>query len=182
MGTDGEDEVNPAPVTINLDITESAPAETFSTVTPWSWLVGILVEEESNVKDSLTSGLPSKRPNVSGEASGSGEQPMLLVMGESKVYARDGANIVIEKKTAFVANKTGEKGGMSMGPIVMSRWKSKDYSAPIEETISMVDKSMGMLEATSGGFAPQTTGVGQMKLEAPLQYSGKRQPRVRKSS
>ena len=64
-----------------------------------------------------------------------------------------------------------------MGPMVTSGWKSKDYSAPAKETISLVGKSTGMPEATSGGFIPQTVGVGQMKLEAPPQYSGKRQPR-----
>ena len=54
-----------------------------------------------------------------------------------------------------------------MGHMVTSGWKSKDYLAPTEETISLVGKSMGVPEATSGGFAPQTAGVGQMKLEAP---------------
>ena len=71
------------------------------------------------------------------------------------------------KKMAPVANKTKEKGGISMGPMVTSGWKSKDYSAPTKETISLVGKSTGMPEATSGGFVPQTTGVGQMQLEAP---------------
>ena len=54
-----------------------------------------------------------------------------------------------------------------------------DYSAPAKETISLVGKSTGMLEATLGGFVPQTARVGQMKLEAPLQYCGKRQPGAR---
>ena len=79
------------------------------------------------------------------------------------------------KKTAPAGNKTEEQREMSMGPMVTSRWKSKDYSAPIEETILLVGKSTSMLEATSGGFVPQIAGVGQMKLEAPPQYSGKRQ-------
>ena len=39
-----------------------------------------------------------------------------------------------------------------MGPMVTSVWKSKDYSAPVEEIISLVGKSTGMPEATSGGF------------------------------
>ena len=30
-----------------------------------------------------------------------------------------------------------------------------------------------------GGFMPHTAGVGQMKLEAPPRYSGKKQPSVR---
>ena len=66
-----------------------------------------------------------------------------------------------------------------MGPMVSSGWKSKDYSVFVEESVSLVGKSTGMAEATSGGFTPQTTGVGQMKLEAPPQYSGKRQARAR---
>ena len=66
-----------------------------------------------------------------------------------------------------------------MGSMVMSGWESKDYSTPIEETLSLVGKSMGMPTATSGGFVPQIAGVGQMKLEAPPRYSDKRQPRVR---
>ena len=77
-------------------------------------------------------------------------------------------------KTALVPPKA-EKGELLMGPMVMSGWKSKDYSVPVEESVSLVGKSTGMPETTSGGFAPQTVGVGRMKLEAPLQYSGKRQ-------
>ena len=70
---------------------------------------------------------------------------------------------------------------LSMGPMVTSRWKSKDYSAFAEESILLVGKSTGMPETTSGGFAPQTAGVDQMKLEAPTSYYSKRQPRVRVS-
>ena len=63
--------------------------------------------------------------------------------------------------------------------MVTSGWKSKDYSAPAEESVSLVGKSTVLPETTSGGFAPHTAGVGQMKLEAPPQYSGKRQPGAR---
>ena len=69
-------------------------------------------------------------------------------------------------KRALVPPKA-EKGELSMGPMVMSGWKSNNYSTPSKESVSPVDKSTGMLETTSGGFAPQTVGVGQMKLEAP---------------
>ena len=41
------------------------------------------------------------------------------------------------------------------------------YLAPAEESISLVEKSMGIPETTSGGFAHQIAGVGQMKLETP---------------
>ena len=81
-------------------------------------------------------------------------------------------------KTALVPPKE-EKGKLSMGLIMTSGWKSKDYSTPTKKSLSLVGKSTGMPETTSGGFPPQTDGVGQMKLEAPPQYSGKRQPRAR---
>ena len=67
-----------------------------------------------------------------------------------------------------MAGKTEGKGELSMGPMVTSGWKSKDYSAPPEESVSLVGKSTGMLETTSGSFVSQTAGVGQIKLEAPL--------------
>ena len=54
-----------------------------------------------------------------------------------------------------------------MGPMVKSGWKSKDYSVPVKESVLLVGKSTGMPKATSGGFLPQTAGVGQIKLEAP---------------
>ena len=69
-----------------------------------------------------------------------------------------------------------QKRELSMGPMVTWGWKSKDHLAPTEESVSLVGKSTGMPETTSGGFAPQTARVGQMKLKAPLRYSDKRQP------
>ena len=66
-----------------------------------------------------------------------------------------------------------------MDPTVESTWKLEDYLAPDEESISLVGESTGMPSTTLRGFIPQATGVGQMKLEAPPQYSSKRQPRVR---
>ena len=88
-------------------------------------------------------------------------------MPPSKVYAHDGEDIVIEKKMAPAASKTDEKGEISMVPMISSAWTSKDYSVPVEESISLVGKSTGMPGTTSRGFAPQTAGVGPMKLEAP---------------
>ena len=82
-------------------------------------------------------------------------------------------------KMAFVPKETEQKGKLSMDPMVESSWKSKDYSALAKETMSLVGESMGMTEVTSGDFAPQVAGVGQMKLEATPQYSGDKQPGVR---
>ena len=81
-------------------------------------------------------------------------------------------------KTALVPPKE-EKGELSMGLMVTSGEKSKDYSVPAEESVSLVGKSTGMPATTSGGFAPHTAGVGQMKLEAPPRYLGKRRPGAR---
>ena len=74
--------------------------------------------------------------------------------------------LTIWEKQALVPEKE-EKGELSLGPMVTSGWKSKDYSAPAEESVSLVGKSTVLPETTSGGFAPHTAGVGQMKLEAP---------------
>ena len=57
---DGEDEADPVPATTNLDAAELAPTEIVLIGTSWSWLEGIPEEEESSVKDSVTSVLPSK--------------------------------------------------------------------------------------------------------------------------
>ena len=43
-------------------------------------------------------------------------------------------------KMALVPEKE-EKGELSLGPMVTSGWKSKDYSAPAEESVSLVGKS-----------------------------------------
>ena len=83
------------------------------------------------------------------------------------------------KKMAFVPHKIEQRVKLSMDPMVESSWKSTHHSALPKESILLVGKSTGMPSTISRGFVPQTTGVGQMKLEAPPQYSGKRQPRAR---
>ena len=80
-------------------------------------------------------------------------------MPSLKVYAHDGEDIVIEKKMALVASKTEEKGELSMGPMISLGWKSKDYSVPVEESVSLVGKSTGMVEATLGVSHPRLLGL-----------------------
>ena len=80
-------------------------------------------------------------------------------MPSPKVYAHDGEDIVIEKKTTPGASKTEEKGALTMGPMISSAWKSKDYSVPIEESVLLVGKSTGMPETTSGGLHPKLLGL-----------------------
>ena len=75
---------------------------------------------------------------------------------------------------APIAKKIKQNGKLLMDQMVESLWRSKDYLATAEETISLVEKAVEMPGTTSRGFASQTTRVGQMKLDAPPQYLGKR--------
>ena len=60
---------------------------------------------------------------------------------------------------APVANKIEQKVKLVMDPMLQTLWKSKEYSTPTKESVSLVGKSTGMPGTTSGGFTPQTTGV-----------------------
>ena len=108
-GAEEEDEADEdlAPGTTNGDTVELSPAATSSMGTPWSWLRGIPEEEESSMKDSVTSGIPLRPPISSAEASGSGEP----LIPSSKVFVHGGEDTVIKTKTALAASKTEEKGG-----------------------------------------------------------------------
>ena len=50
------------------------------------------------MKDSITFGLPSREQNMGGEVSGSRGQPVLSMMGGSKVYMPMGEDARKEKK------------------------------------------------------------------------------------
>ena len=63
-----------------------------------------------------------------------------------------------------MAKETKQKGKLPMDPMVEPLWRSKHYLVPAKETISLVRKIVEMLGTTLGGFVPETTGVGQMKL------------------
>ena len=140
------------------------------------WLAGIPEEEEkASVKDSVTSGLPAHGHGEGVEASGLTGQLAVPKFKFGGSFVGGDVSTEDVRKTALVPPKE-EKGELSMGPMVTCGEKSKDYSASTEESVSLVGKSTGMPATTSGGFAPHTVGVGQMKLEAPPQYSSKRQP------
>ena len=117
-----------------------------------------------SVKDSVTSGLLAHGSSEGREAGGSNEHPAApqFTFGGSFLAGHGSTE---DMEMALVPEK-GEKGEMSLGPMVTSGWKSKDYSAPAEESISLVGKSTVLPETTSRGFVPHTAGVGQMKLEA----------------
>ena len=52
-----------------------------------------------------------------------------------------------------------EKGELSLALMMMSGWKSKDYLAPTEESVLLVEKSTGMPETTSGVLHPKLLGL-----------------------
>ena len=136
-------------------------------------------EEIASVKDCVISRLLVQGHSEGVEASGSSRHPITLEFKfGGRFIARDGGAEEV-KKMAFVPHKEEQKGRLSMDPMVESSWKSTDYLAPAEESILLVGKSIGMPSTTSGGLASQIVGIGQMKLEAPPQYFGKRQPGVR---
>ena len=58
-------------------------------------------------------------------------------------------------ETAFVPQKTEQKGKLLIEPMVKPSWQSKDYSALAEQMISLVEKSTGMPEVTSGVSHPK---------------------------
>ena len=85
------------------------------------------------------------------EASGSSGHPAApqFTFGGSFV-AGHGSTEDMEK-TALVPEKE-EKGELSLGPMVMSGWKSKDYSALAEESVLLVGKSTVLPESHLRGF------------------------------
>ena len=93
------------------------------------------------------------------EAGGSSGRLVMPKFKFAENYMDKDASTEEVGKLAFVPFNL-EKGKLSIGRMVGSRWESKDYSFPTRETISLVGKSMGMLGAASGGFRPQTTRVG----------------------
>ena len=50
-----------------------------------------------------------------------------------------------EGKMALATNKNKEKEKLQMGPIIETLWSSKVYFVPVDEAISLVGKSVGML-------------------------------------
>ena len=133
------------------------------------WLAGIpeAEEEKASAKDSVTSGLPARGHGEGVEASGLTGQPAVPKFKFGGSFMAGDISTKNMAKTALVPPKE-EKGELSMGPMVTSGEKSKDYSALAEESVSLVGKSTGMPVTTSGGFAPHTARVAQMKLEPPL--------------
>ena len=132
-------------------------------------------EEESSVKDSVTSGVTMRKP---GEGS-TGVRPEGIAEKGTTQSDVCGA-WVFEDKTVASTGENEEKGGVFIGdPMVTQRMAPLDYSESVSDTVSLVGKGPTMTGPVSGGSTPHAAGVGQMKLEAPPRYSGKKQPSVR---
>ena len=108
-------------------------------------------QEVASVKNSIT-GLLAQGHGEGAEASGSSRCPTMpkFKFGESFIDEDIGTEDV--KKMTFVHQKVQQKGKLSMDPMVELSWKSTNYSAPAQESISLVGKSTGMLSTTSGGL------------------------------
>ena len=120
------------------------------------------------MKDSIMLALPAKDRGVGGEASAFGGCLVLSIVERTTVYERaiDDANAV--EKLTPMANQIEQKEKLTMDPMVESLWRSKEFSTRAKEIVSLVGQCVDMPGTPSGGVVLQTTGVGQMKLEAPL--------------
>ena len=168
-GTEEDEDTEPTPAVEEpaLAGTSAIAQPTPEKTVPARTFFSIPEEDEVSVKDSVTSrnlAHGSMEGREAGKSSGHPAAPQ-FTFGGSFVAGHGGTDDM--EKTALVPEKE-EKGELSLGPMVMSGWKSKDYSALAEESVSLVGTSTVFPETISGGFAPHTAGVGQMKLEAPL--------------
>ena len=117
-------------------IAQPTPKQTFLALT----FLSTPEEDEVSVKDSVTSGLLAHGSMEGREAGRSSRHPAAPQFTFSGSFVA--SHGITEKmgKTAIVPEKE-EKGELSLGPMVTSGWTSKDYSAPAEESVSLVGKS-----------------------------------------
>ena len=152
VGTKGEEETEP------VSAEASIMAQPFPTKTgPVRSFFSILEEDRVSVKDSVTLGRPV-HGFIVGMGAGGSRHPVTAKFKFAKDEAATNVDTDEIGKTAFVSINP-EKGKMSMGQMVELGWKSMGYSAPAGETISLVGKSTGMLDATSGGLHPRMLGL-----------------------
>ena len=133
------------------------------------------MEEDSSVKDSVTSGVTMKKP---GE--GSTRVRFEGIAEKGMTQSDVGGAWEFEEKTVASTGAKEEKGEVFISDsMVTKRTAPLDYSESVSNTVSLVGKGPMMTGPAPGGFTPHAAGVGQMKLEAPPRYSGKKQPSVR---
>ena len=112
------------------------------------------MEEVSSVQNSVTSRPPNRR--LMGEVGGSDGQLMLQNVEQTKFHVV--VEDVEEGKIALVARKNNEKGKLQMDLIIDTSWISKDHSAPMEDSTSLVGKSVEMPGTISGVSHPKRLG------------------------
>ena len=123
-----EDNIDQVPMATNLDENRLSPSVAIGwfalgTGPNYRVIPAILEEEVANVKDSITSRLPFQEKNVGGGASGSGGMPTWSTIGKFGVHKREGGKDAEEdKKLVVMANKTEEKGKMTIDSMVESLW------------------------------------------------------------
>ena len=79
----------------------------------------------------------------------------------------------------FTGNVTAAEKGKFLDPTVGSPPPHGDFTVSMSgEDVSLVDKPADVVTTSTGGSAPLIAAGGQLKIEAPLRYSGKRQPGV----
>ena len=75
----------------------------------------------------------------------------------------------------FTGKATTAEKRKFLDPMVGSLPPFVDFMASVSgEDVSLVDKPVDMATTSAGGFAPLTAAGGQVKIEAPPRYSGKR--------
>ena len=160
-GTEEDDDTKPTPTVEEPTLvgTSAIAQPTLEKTVPALTFFSIPEEDEVSVKDSVTSGLLAHGSMEGREAGGSSGHPTAppFTFGGSFVAGHGDTDDM--GKTAL-CHKKKKKGELSLGLMVTSGWKSKDYSAPVEESVSLVGKSTVLPETTSGGFAPYTARVG----------------------
>ena len=79
----------------------------------------------------------------------------------------------------FARKATAVEKEKFLDPMVGSLALYVNFMASVNgEDVSLVDKPANMATTSTGGSAPLTASGGQVKIEAPPRYSGKRQPSV----
>ena len=159
-GTEEDEDTEPTPVVEEpalagtSKIAQSTPKKTVPARTFFS----IPEEDVVSVKDSATSGLLAHGSMEGMEASGSSGHPATpqFKFGGSFIVGQGSTE---EMSKMSLAPQKEEKGKLSLDPMVTSGWESKDYSAPVEESVLMVGKSTGMPGTTLGGVCSAWVGL-----------------------
>ena len=106
---------------------------------------------------------------------------------------RDSVRSTVPKQTAppkqdtwtpveksFARKATAEEKGKFLDPMIGSPPPHVDFTVSMNgEDVSLVDKPANVATTSVGGSAPLIATSGQVKIEAPPRYSGKRQLSVR---